>query len=1000
MPQEQSKPPLEAKSSLGNIPAPTGSLSRTVVRELNQVDYHELRSEGDSLSYYEGQAREVVFGDKSPLRRLLAAATVSVEKGKIPVRRTVSYELPPEKYPMRRDLDAVASSVLDEFERAAKEFYDKVLDEKVNPYEKKLRLQFRLPDPEIEPEAYQVYGTNFERRLVVLWGVEKTHGSSLPLIHHKALGLADPKARTVAGELRKKLIGWSQKQADVQELLAQTHEPLWRFVVTKVRNPGTSKEGFAYPAVRQGTRPAAASAPATLSAAAVIPADTTRPLTRLFPREMKQFYKACQDFYARAELKGCAPYERELRREFKLPDPAKSRASYLVLGSSLGPKLLVVLEGTDVPQDKWTWLTPYKPLGIPPAPAPTPEPEALEEKASSMLTVTEQLARKTFSYAKVGAVVGTAMALLIGACLLVWNRWIDHRPLQFVGKPLAAGEDSVVLQFNKPIDPASLVTDYTRSNKFVNFTLSLSNEVRNVPVPLATAALDKEDPRRVTLTAATNLADGMVYLISLEGLRDTTLLRNSNKFTKVDFEFLDKRQVSILRLSETNEQRWAIGGDGEDNRNLRIDFNKQLSPPSLEAAASFSVDKGKLVPETARGEEGGRAIILTFQREFRIGEKYTLNLVAPLMDVTKSGNRTKSPEAFDFVFTDPFPPKLRPPVVAREAEGEAKGDPNRVFILFNENLDPSTVTNVANYSIMDGDREVKVHLARLASEGTNQNPRKIELVTDALHSDAGYQLRVQGVGDLNGNRIAKPVVTRFPYSGKANTDGPGLESLRYVPGTSKLLVDLRGANRLRLNPVLTASPFELVVTPLGSQQQVNWTAQIESIGELIKAPGRYPEGIVTVALNLKQKLPSGQCVVKATGLVDVWGITNGFPSVSKELRISGSAVKFQIEVRDLKGPNLIEFQTNLPLDLSEFTGLGGRALAAQKFAFDSPGLQKISAVEVKPGSNPNRILVQVDQPMRLESISGSCQGLRVQGWAEGLQTGKETFVSPTVQGAK
>lgn len=969
MPQEQSKPPLEAKSSLGNIPAPTGSLSRTVVRELNQVDYHELRSEGDSLSYYEGQAREVVFGDKSPLRRLLAAATVSVEKGKIPVRRTVSYELPPEKYPMRRDLDAVASSVLDEFERAAKEFYDKVLDEKVNPYEKKLRLQFRLPDPEIEPEAYQVYGTNFERRLVVLWGVEKTHGSSLPLIHHKALGIADPKARTVAGELRKKLIGWSQKQADVQELLAQTHEPLWRFVVTKVRNPGTSKEGFAYPAVRQGTRPAAASAPATLSAAAVIPADTTRPLTRLFPREMKQFYKACQDFYSRAEATECSPYERELRREFLLPDPAQSSASYRVHGSRFAPRLLVIAEGPDaLAKDKWTWLTPFKSLDIPPAPLATAEHEALGQRPQAAHTVTEALARKTYSYARIAGSIGGVAALLagLGIAAILWRQ---EKKAPEISSLKATDEHTIQVDFTKTLRSDSLIIS--------NFLVSLApptGETAKDRLPIISVTVNSGEAKKLTVTLGTNMVDGVDYDLQANRIQSTATLALPPKSLSKKFTFSDSEPPKFEPLPSA----------GDDNRSVRVAFSKRMDPEGILTRDAYQI--GNETPENVSAEPGDRAVILFFPTPLVFERAYTLRVRREKLTDTATRRNQITTNNVEFRFVDLTPPILRA-VKAKDVQNE----PNRVFLTFHEELDAESATNPTNYAIFRRVgaelKELKTHEARFARAGTNINPKEIELIADGFVGGIDYEIHIKGIGDCATARnfITNKVIKPFKYEGANRSGGPTLAQPQYSPGSPTIEVVFEPATRLRSDTPLDKTLFavRLIDTKTGKIDMSEANNLVESIAKF--NPGGQPKGIMSVTLNLKESLASARAyrAFNLGPLTDVWGNTNQ-PSMSPPVQVPGESEEFQIYFRQMTGPKTVELFTSHTVDLTEFAGPNGKEAIARKF--DTGGSWKV--VSVARGDNDDLILLQMDKPLTKDNFAGICEGLRVQGWPAGIRTSK------------
>ena len=55
----------------------------------------------------------------------------------------------------------------------------KETDPATDPGKRTIIAAFRLPDPRKDPELYRLYGPRGERRLLVLWGVEKEQGTSL-----------------------------------------------------------------------------------------------------------------------------------------------------------------------------------------------------------------------------------------------------------------------------------------------------------------------------------------------------------------------------------------------------------------------------------------------------------------------------------------------------------------------------------------------------------------------------------------------------------------------------------------------------------------------------------------------------------------------------------------------------------------------------------------------------------------------------------------------------
>ena len=65
-------------------------------------------------------------------------------------------------------------------EAAVAQLKAKETDPSTDPTKREIIRAFRLPNPEKDPELYRLYGRGANRRLLVLWGVERQAGSSLP----------------------------------------------------------------------------------------------------------------------------------------------------------------------------------------------------------------------------------------------------------------------------------------------------------------------------------------------------------------------------------------------------------------------------------------------------------------------------------------------------------------------------------------------------------------------------------------------------------------------------------------------------------------------------------------------------------------------------------------------------------------------------------------------------------------------------------------------------
>jgi hypothetical protein len=69
---------------------------------------------------------------------------------------------------------------LEAFEEAIQAFLQKAEAAGTAPRAKEIITHLRLPDPELEPDMYRLYGPPWNRRLLVLWGCERRQASSLP----------------------------------------------------------------------------------------------------------------------------------------------------------------------------------------------------------------------------------------------------------------------------------------------------------------------------------------------------------------------------------------------------------------------------------------------------------------------------------------------------------------------------------------------------------------------------------------------------------------------------------------------------------------------------------------------------------------------------------------------------------------------------------------------------------------------------------------------------
>jgi hypothetical protein len=132
------------------------------------------------------EALKLALDPAEPISRFLARPAVDASGQ--PAGVAVLGQTVPQKN--LKPLKHILTTECAAFEKAARRFYDKADDAATSPYEKELRLAFRLPDPDKTAAAFQLHGKSL---LVVLEGKE-SHDSTLPMTDHPALAAAAPAA--------------------------------------------------------------------------------------------------------------------------------------------------------------------------------------------------------------------------------------------------------------------------------------------------------------------------------------------------------------------------------------------------------------------------------------------------------------------------------------------------------------------------------------------------------------------------------------------------------------------------------------------------------------------------------------------------------------------------------------------------------------------------------------------------------------------------------------
>jgi hypothetical protein len=807
MNNDTSSPPPAAREA-----ASTGLLP---VRRLNNPHF-VLKAPDNVSDYYDRFNIRVVKSEAEPLARLLADGEDKRE-GR---NRQIEFRVGAGPLPNLRPLQYLTLSEVEAFEKAARAFYERAHEgSQVTFTERELRKNFKLPDPDKEPDAYWLYGDRFAPKLVILWGCEAERGSSLPLIEDAELGIKG--VPTVAQKLRARLLSWEHMQREALELIATTNDPLGRFLAFPVIN----SKGELLAIEQRGIK---------------IPLDKFRRLKSLPLTEVNEFEQAALEFYRQAHPAKCncdlcarlvadenavlldqkpapaapavvreaGPYEKEVRRAFRLPDLERLPKSYWIYGSSLTGRLLILCPRTDEKQQEEQYKRfEYKkddclclvadPVLSLPAPAPQPaKGEAAEDifkaataeaAAGKPQTITAQLRQRQVSWAsvvvKAAAVLGVLLVLAVGVKLL-WPRSLVVQPPVVVDDSEALDPKNdrnvLVATFNNSISRKSLQAPLA-----VAFTLEQQGAT-NVKIKIASAVRDARVPNKVILLAGGPLNALNRYTLTMQGVRD--IWGNTLAVTTAPVSYADKRPP-LLR---------AVKAMREGNNKLLVEFNEALNKLAAEVATNYAVTGGTITRATLRDDRV--SVVLETSAPFAPNTTYS-GSVQRVADL--AGNPMP---LTPFTLT----PKVEPPRIKQVL---ANLDQRTLRVQFDGALDAAYAASVANYVLDPG---LKATNAAVVAPDTVE----LHLTKPVMVQGKDYKLTatVKDAAGWGGEDSRA-----FQYSGAVDTTPPTITDV-LLPSARQLrltfdedlwgpAVELASSYRISVRNDGGWSPLDLQLTP-------------------------------------------------------------------------------------------------------------------------------------------------------------------------------------------
>lgn len=710
---------------------PPAHLHEAARRELRKP-FFLLRTPDGLSDYFSPQVYRVVKSRREPISRFLANARLvpAGEDGPAAVEYDVEEFAALDPSP----LEYLTQAEVDAFAEAAEAFvHPEKEGRRVTPHEQTLRARLRLPDPDLEPGAYWVYGPPENRALLILWGAEEEAGSSLPLLSE-----GDGEA-CIVERLRTRVMDWAARQKEMRRLLELRPDPLLApHLATGERGPSGKVEAWRI-------------------AGQSVPVKKIGTPKRFLGKGLKSFSTAAAAFYAAGRSSApTSPVEKELRCALQVPDPARR------------PDLWGKFEGRpvvrfdEIPRrEEAVYLCAETEIPLPPTtPGSVPPPTAVDRLAA--------LAAPVLLYA------GSAAAALVAlvAAALLFEVFADRSPLRLETVVALDDPGRVTAVFSKPVLAASLGAGAVDGVPAFRIRAESGR-----PIGIHEVRRSAEDPARVYLHTDP-LEDGATYSLGVAHLVDDTRKRNPlTPDARSDFTFLDTVPPEVLEVS----------AEGSDDQKLLILFSKPLERVSATQRINYRIPGFRILGVELL--EDAQTVVLTAERADRTAEHrgfihegiYDLTIEG-VADATVSRNVLPAPvELREFRYVDTIPPRL--------VTVHADRSQTELLLVYNEPLDPASAQTPAHFRFYG---ESERPLPRVRRAVLRDDERSVLLTLEpVMFNGIEYTLTTPGVADRARPRPNAKDGARehiFFFVGMEDTEPPALREARVTPDRREIIV--------------------------------------------------------------------------------------------------------------------------------------------------------------------------------------------------------------------
>ncbi len=562
-------------------------------RELRNP-YFLLRTPDGLGSYLSRNNYRLLKAPNEPLAAFLADARLNEESRPA----VLEYDLSSIDLETLEPMEFLPGSLIESFSAAAEQFVNQLKgrDGRVSDHVRRIWEGFRLPDPDIEKDAYWVYGPANNRQLLILWGCEFRQGASLPLTAEHA--------EHAGGSLLEKLRGrrpsWSSNQAAALQLIREQGLPLSRFLGELERD----ETGEPAQIIMGGK---------------AVKVKDAKPMGHLSKDEVEAFKDEARELCRKARGDELGEYANELIKAFRLPDPESHPNLYFQVKG----QMVVALDG---PLDEATSLHPIADpqLGIPE-----------KEKGITPPTIADRLEKRT-ERSKMPIYIAAMVALLLIAAAGAWYfLFFDSKPPEVTEVIARDDPTKVRVVFNEPVDEDSIDIE---DEEEPSFRVQLDE---GPFVDILDFAVSDEEANVVVLTVEP-LAE-KEYQIIAQGVKDSS----GNAMVEaleLEFEYRDTIPPEVAFISAHES----------DSKALVIGFTKELDEGSVRPGA-FKLPGFN--PEGAELSEDRKVVRVTFDERFENGRDYTLT-VDGVSDATEERNEIADDTEEIFTYLDTLPPVL------------------------------------------------------------------------------------------------------------------------------------------------------------------------------------------------------------------------------------------------------------------------------------------------------------------------------------------------------